>query len=95
MTCNHQWPEIQNALLPGAKWHHRPEIVARVFMYKMHELIDDLVRNNDCDTVKAYVISIEWQSRGLPHHCHISECKNAFQMTELLTVAMMSVEDMG
>ena len=67
MTCNPGWPEIRNALPPGAKWHHHPDIVSRVFMIKMQELIDDIVRNEIFGTVHAYVFRIEWQARGLPH----------------------------
>ena len=48
-------------------WHQHPDIVARVFMCKMHELSHDLVRNEIFGTVKAYVYRIEWQARGLPH----------------------------
>ena len=93
MTCNPKWPEIQNALPPGAKWHHHPDIVARVFMCKMHELILDLVRNEIFGTVKAYVYRIEWQARGLPHsHMWQSSCRwyNHCAHGRLRTVAALS-----
>ena len=31
MTCNGNWPEIRNELLPGQATSDRPDLVARVF----------------------------------------------------------------
>ena len=38
-TCNPQWPEIQNSLLPGQQANDRPDIVARVFKQKLNQFI--------------------------------------------------------
>ena len=70
MTCNPHWPEILSSLPAGAKWQHHPDVVARVFMMKMQELLRDIVRLEIFGTVRAYVYRIEWQARGLPH-CHM------------------------
>ena len=42
MTCNPDWPEIQNALLPGQTPNDRPDIVGRVFGLKLQMLLQDL-----------------------------------------------------
>ena len=35
VTCNPNWPEIQENLLPGQTAHDRPDITARVFKLKV------------------------------------------------------------
>jgi len=41
-TCNPQWTEIKEALLPGQKLEDAPHIVSRVFHLKLDALLDDL-----------------------------------------------------
>lgn len=36
MTCNPNWPEIKNSLLPSQSANFRPEIIVRVFKCKSH-----------------------------------------------------------
>ena len=42
--CTAEWPEIQEALLPGQSADDRPDIVARVFSLKLKELMADLTK---------------------------------------------------
>ena len=67
MTCNPNWPEIKEALLPQQTASDRPDIVVRVFMIKMKNLIDQLTRKHILGKVIAFVYVIEFQKRGLPH----------------------------
>jgi hypothetical protein len=67
MTANPQWPEIQNALLPGQTAADRPELVARVFHQKLKEMIKDIWVNGIFGRAIARVHTIEFQKRGLPH----------------------------
>jgi Helitron helicase-like domain at N-terminus len=67
MTANPQWPEIQNALLPGQTASDRPELVARVFHQKLKEMIKDIWVNGIFGRAIARVHTIEFQKRGLPH----------------------------
>ncbi|KAL3813122.1 hypothetical protein ACJIZ3_014390 [Penstemon smallii] len=67
MTCNPQWKEILDNLLPSEKSHDRPDLIARVFKAKLEELKDDIVRKKIFGDVAAYVYVIEYQKRGLPH----------------------------
>ncbi len=39
-TCNPNWPEIVEELIPGQKAEDRPDIAARVFKMKLDKLID-------------------------------------------------------
>jgi hypothetical protein len=66
-TCNPHWREIKAALPPRARWQHHVDIVERVFMIKLAQLINDIVKLEIFGTVLSYVFRIEWQARGLPH----------------------------
>ena len=70
MTCNPHWNEIRNAIPSGSHYRHHPDIVSRVFMIKLRQLISDIVDKQIFGPVSAYIYRIEWQARGLPHaHC--------------------------
>ncbi|XP_076057180.1 uncharacterized protein LOC143034695 [Oratosquilla oratoria] len=70
-TMNPKWPDLTEVLDkfngPGTQPYDRPDIVSRVFKLKLDSLIDDLTRKNTFGPVKAYLYSVEWQKRGLPH----------------------------
>jgi hypothetical protein len=66
MTANASWPEIQNALLDGQAAHDRPDLVVRVFHAKLHSLIKDL-KQGILGNMAAFLYTIEFQKRGLPH----------------------------
>lgn len=70
MTCNANWPEIKQALLPGQKPLDRPDIVARVFRLKLAALKHLILHKGVLGKVVAYCDTIEFQKRGLPH-CHM------------------------
>ena len=42
ITCNPEWPEIVENLLPGQKAADRPDLCCRVFKHKVDQLIADL-----------------------------------------------------
>ena len=67
MTCNPQWPEIQEQLMDGQTSQDRPDIVARVFKLKMDQLMRDLIHGQLLGKVVAYLRTVESQKRGLPH----------------------------
>ena len=66
MTCNPKWPEIVGNLLPGQKPQDRPDIVARVFRQKLRKMME-LIKKNAFGKLRAWLYSIEYQKRGLPH----------------------------
>lgn len=67
MTCNPQWPEITRELLSGQSPSDRPDLVACVFDMKKKALIKDIYKKGVFGQVVAYVYTIEFQKRGLPH----------------------------
>jgi hypothetical protein len=67
VTCNPGWKEIKDELLPGQTAQHRPDLIARVFNLKRKELIRQLTEHCIFGKSIAYLCSVEWQKRGLPH----------------------------
>ncbi|XP_015116448.1 uncharacterized protein LOC107040743 [Diachasma alloeum] len=68
MTCNPNWREIQENLLPGQTPSDRPDLVSRVFHRKKDELIKKtIIKDKLFGEVLAYVYVVEYQKRGLPH----------------------------
>ena len=66
MTCNPKWQEIVENLLPGQQPHDRPDLIAKVFNLKLKALMD-VVRSGAFGEVLAFIYTIEYQKRGLPH----------------------------
>ncbi|XP_062206116.1 uncharacterized protein LOC133907991 [Phragmites australis] len=69
-TCNAKWPEIQYMLdETGSKQKpaDRPEIIDRVFMIKLRELLRDIVEGKHFGETTSVLYTIEFQKRGLPH----------------------------
>ncbi|XP_063800227.1 uncharacterized protein LOC134968624 [Pseudophryne corroboree] len=66
-TANPTWPEIMDNLRPGEHTSDRPDLVARVFKIKLDALIDDLTKHSLFGQAQAFVYTIEFQKRGLPH----------------------------
>ena len=67
VTTNPQWHEIIRELLPGQTAYDRPELVSRVFQMKKKAIIDYIYKHGIFGIAVAYVYSIEFQKRGLPH----------------------------
>lgn len=66
MTCNGNWPEIQDNLHPGQTALDRPDLCNRVFKIKLKQLMLDLT-NNLFGKAEYYLTVIEFQKRGLVH----------------------------
>ena len=66
MTANPAWPEIEDALLHGQTASDRPDLVVRVFHAKLQSLIKD-IKQGALGDMAAYLYTIEFQKRGLPH----------------------------
>ena len=67
MTTNPNWEEIQRELLPGQTSYDRPDLVTRVFNLKKQALLDLICTQGIFGATVAYVYTIEFQKRGLPH----------------------------
>ncbi|XP_050225551.1 uncharacterized protein LOC126675026 [Mercurialis annua] len=73
-TCNPAWVEIQQMLtvIEGQKVEDRPDIVARVFKFKVDQFSKDIKGGKYFGPVSAFLYTVEFQKRGLPHvHCLI------------------------
>lgn len=66
-TCNPKWTEIDSNMARGLTFSDRADLVSRVFHAKLGALMNDLTRNNIFGAVAAYVYTVEYQKRGLPH----------------------------
>jgi hypothetical protein len=80
MTANPNWPEIQDALLEEElpdldstacrrkqTASDRPDIVARVFEQKKNAILKNIKKGGILGKVVAFIHTIEFQKRGLPH----------------------------
>ena len=67
VTCNPNWNEIQDELLPGQKVEDRPDLIARVFKLKLQALEEELYKDGICGKRIANLRVIEFQKRWLPH----------------------------
>ncbi|KYN07868.1 ATP-dependent DNA helicase PIF1, partial [Cyphomyrmex costatus] len=81
MTCNPNWLEILENLLPFQKPADRPDICARVFNIKKDYLLDLIVKQKFFGEVAAYVYVIEFQKRGLPHVHILVTLKQNYKIT--------------
>ena len=66
-TANPAWEEIKECLGKNDSTVDRPDLVARVFMLKLKELMHDLTEKGVLGTVRAWTYVVEFQKRGLPH----------------------------
>lgn len=66
-TANPTWTEIVSNLRDGEQTSDRPDLVARVFKIKLDALIEVLKKNGLLGQCLAFVYTIEFQKRGLPH----------------------------
>ncbi|CAN7120506.1 unnamed protein product, partial [Brassica rapa subsp. narinosa] len=67
-TCNPKWPEITRYLEPRKLTaDDRPEIICRLFKCKLDSLMMDLTDKQLLGKTVAFMYTIEFQKRGLPH----------------------------
>jgi hypothetical protein len=65
--CNPYWEEVGRELFLGQTPQDHPELVARIYRSKLHNLHDYLIKKKHFGEVLAYAHVIEFQKRGLPH----------------------------
>src|SRR5277367_5278029 len=74
-TANPKWSEISDNLHLGEQVSDRPDLVARVFRLKLKSLLQDLTVHGVLGKSVAFVYTIEFQKRGLPHaHILVTLC---------------------
>jgi hypothetical protein len=60
MTCNPYWEEVSRELFLGQTPQDHPELVARVYRSKLHNLHDHLIKKKHFGEVLAYAHVIEF-----------------------------------
>ncbi|XP_061368581.1 uncharacterized protein LOC133311548 [Gastrolobium bilobum] len=99
ITCNPKWPEITRFVRARQlNPEDRPDILCRVFKFKLDQLLHDLKKQNILGRVIAYVCTIEFQKRGLPH-AHIllflnpsSKAESALDIDKLISAEIPDKE---
>ncbi|XP_033212165.1 uncharacterized protein LOC117169767 [Belonocnema kinseyi] len=85
MTCNLKWTDVVKNLLLCQIAANRPDVCKRVFNLKKDYLVD-LVRQKLFGEVMAYVYTVEFQKRGLPHFHMLVTPKQNSKITNPNTV---------
>ncbi|XP_052621302.1 uncharacterized protein LOC111898559 [Lactuca sativa] len=86
-TCNPKWPEIKRFLKDTSlQPEDMPDILCRLFKIKLDAFIKDLRDNQIFGKVQAYVYTIEFQKRGLPHShiCLFMHSDNKLPTVEII-----------
>ncbi|GKB83788.1 DNA helicase, partial [Tanacetum coccineum] len=95
-TCNVKWPEIKRYMLrfPGLTPADRADIVCRVFQQKVNDFLRFLKDERPFGYVIAFLYTVEFQKRGLPH-CHTllwvdssSQIKDATQIDNYISAEL-------
>ncbi|KAL8600890.1 hypothetical protein ACOMHN_045028 [Nucella lapillus] len=82
-TCNPKWDEIQRELFEGQDAKTRHNIISRVFHEKQKKLRWLLKEGQVFGTLKAWMYTIEWQKRGLPHSHTLIWCNKKIQASDI------------
>jgi hypothetical protein len=69
MTCNPKWEEITCELYPGQTTQDRPDLIDRVFMAKLEELKDKLLKRTFLERFAHMCMLLSFR-RG-EYHTHI------------------------
>jgi hypothetical protein len=67
MTANPNWPEVRNIILDGENAADHPTEMVLIAYLKIKRLLFELVGMCCLGRVIAYISTIEFQKRGLPH----------------------------
>ncbi|UYV79262.1 hypothetical protein LAZ67_17001830 [Cordylochernes scorpioides] len=92
-TSNPSWEELSAALLPGQKQLDRHDITARVFRQKLVKFIAALTKGQLYGATVAWMYSVEWQKRGLPHAHILVWLANKLRPTQIDSVICAEFPD--
>lgn len=82
-TCNQNWKEIQENLLYNQQPTDRHDIVSRVFNQKQKQLMELIKTSHVFGETVAWLYTIEWQKRGLPHSHNLIWLKHKIMPRQL------------
>ena len=92
MTCNPNWHEIRDNLLPGQQASDRPDICAGVFHLKKEYLISLITKKKYFGEVSAHVHVVEFQKRGLPHAHILVTIKNGYRLSTVKFLILRQIQ---
>ncbi|UYV80633.1 hypothetical protein LAZ67_19001160 [Cordylochernes scorpioides] len=92
-SSNPSWEELSAALLPGQKQLDRHDITARVFRQKLVKFIGALTKGQLYGATVAWMYSVEWQKRGLPHAHILVWLANKLRPTQIDSVICAEFPD--
>lgn len=84
---------IKIELLPDQNSNDRHDLITRVFHLKLKKMIDLLTKKNIFGPSKAFVYSVEWQKRGLPHAHILLWLANKVQPDSIETIISAEIPD--
>ena len=73
-SCNPKCEAITKSLLPGQSSDDRPDIVNRVYMMQLKEMIKDIVENKVFGKVVSYFVVVEFQERSPTYASILHSC---------------------
>ena len=86
-------PEIREALLSGQTAQDRPELISRVFNMKLKAIFNDFLKENIFGKVLAYLYTIEFQKRVLPHAFILSRSYKPKTAADYDTIVSAEIPD--
>lgn len=92
-TCNPSWLEISDNLFDNQVPTDRDDIKARVFRQKVIRLVKILTKGHVLGESIAFVYSIEWQKRGLPHIHLLLWCRDKLRSNQIDCVISAEIPD--
>ena len=92
-TCNPNWKEIQEELLPGQQPHHRHDLIARIFRQKLKSMVSLVTKAQIFGQVQCFMYTIEWQKRGLPHAHILLWIKNKIHPNQIDSIISAELPD--
>lgn len=93
MTCNQNWPEIQQLLFEGQHATDRHDLLARVFKQKLTKMMDLLTKSCVFGETRCHMYSVEWQKRGLPHAHILVWMKDRIYPTDVDSIISAEIPD--
>lgn len=92
-TCNSNWPEIKGHLFKGQAACDRHDLVARVFHAKLQKLMWLLKHGAIYGKLNAWMYTVEWQKRGLPHAHILIWCQEKIRPDEIDQIICAELPD--
>lgn len=92
-TCNPNWIEIKENLFTGQVASDRHDISSRVFYLKLLKLIWLLKKGAIFGSLQAWMYTVEWQKRGLPHSHILIWCAEKIRPAEIDQVICAELPD--